>query len=920
MPTFIVDNVNDSGPGSFRAAINGANADISATPPVIGFSVSGTITLANDLPKITRAVTIDATSAPTHTSGGAPVVELNCDGNAGLTFAAGSDGSQLLGAAICNANGNGVTLDAGSVTVANNYIGLNLAGAPFGNTGDGIFVSSTSSNNRIGLNPTAASGVVSNVISGNGGNGISFHGSSGSTLVDNRIGTDATGTTAIPNGGNGIWLTNSSNGNEIGGTAFVDTTTGAINDPTGDKGTVTPVFVVPPLGNLISGNGQNGILIDSNSQRNILNGNFVGTTADGNGAIGNALDGVAISGSNNNSLIGCQFINNPFVYYNVLSGNGANGLHITDSDNTTVQANFFGIGANNTTVVANRDNGILVDGSSATTQVGGVIPLGNVAAGNGQNGIEVRDTASGFITFNTFGGLLAFKGAAPNGNDGLLITSTGGNNTAQTNVFSGNLRDGIQISGNASGVTIDPDILGLNTNGNAVLPNGNDGLEIDGTAHDNVIGGSQSSVIPQNTFSGNAGYGIAVLGSANNNQVLLSDIGLSAGGTAGLGNLMGGILIGGAAHDNVIGGTATPSVPTANLISANGGNGVTLETGTSNIQVVDNSFGFDRFGAPVLPNTGPAIVVNDSANAVISGNVIAVPTIIAVTASPSDAVLGAGALVTLTLHLDGAVTVAGGTPTLALNNGATAAYVSGSDTNALNFDYVVGVDQDTPDLTVSGISMNGATVTDQAGNADSLSGAVANPPGTLNIQSIAAFDTTTNQPVAVVGQPYTGPVADLQQEYINLTSDNINISTTPPNWFIHSGAGDDAIAVSSGTNVLDGGAGSNFLTGGSGTDTFFVDDRGAAAATWSTVLNFHTGDAVTIWGVTPQDFLFDSADNQGAAGFTGLTVHITAPGEPTASVTFAGFTTADLTNGRISESFGTDPVSGSTYTNFHANS
>jgi hypothetical protein len=36
-------------------------------------------------------------------------------------------------------------------------------------------------------------------------------------------------------------------------------------------------------------------------------------------------------------------------------------------------------------------------------------------------------------------------------------------------------------------------------------------------------------------------------------------------------------------------------------------------------------------------------------------------------------------------------------------------------------------------------------------------------------------------------------------------------------------------------------------------------------------------------------------------------------------VTFAGFTTADLSNGRISESSGTETVSGSTYTYFHAN-
>jgi Ca2+-binding RTX toxin-like protein len=195
-----------------------------------------------------------------------------------------------------------------------------------------------------------------------------------------------------------------------------------------------------------------------------------------------------------------------------------------------------------------------------------------------------------------------------------------------------------------------------------------------------------------------------------------------------------------------------------------------------------------------------------------------------------------------------------------------------------------------------------------------------NPSGTLSVQSIAAFDVTSGQPVGVAGQAYTGPVADLQSEYLNITSDNLNISMGTPNWFIHTGSGDDAIAASSGTNVLDGGTGSNFLTGGSGSDTFFVDNRGASADTWSTIVNFGVGDAVTIWGVTPNDFNFDFEDGQGATGFTGLTLHATAPDKPTASVTFAGFTTADLANGRISESSGTEPVSGSEYTYFHANS
>ena len=180
-----------------------------------------------------------------------------------------------------------------------------------------------------------------------------------------------------------------------------------------------------------------------------------------------------------------------------------------------------------------------MDGSSRNTQVGGVIPLGNVSAGNGRNGIEVTGTVSGFVTFNTFGGLLAFKGAAPNGNDGLLITSTGGGNLARTNVFSGNRNNGIELAGNASGVTVDPDIVGLNTKGNGVLPNGGNGLLIDGTAHGNVIGGTLRSVIPQDTFSGNTGWGVVITGRAYQNRVFTSDIGTNVLGARALGNLRG---------------------------------------------------------------------------------------------------------------------------------------------------------------------------------------------------------------------------------------------------------------------------------------------------------------------------------------------------------------------------------------------
>jgi parallel beta-helix repeat protein len=541
------------------------------------------------------------------------VIEINCSRHGGLRFAAGASGSQLLGVAVDRAGGNGITLRARSVTLDDDYIGLNLAGAAAGNRGDGVHVTAASSGDQIGRNRSGISGAVANVISANGGSGIVLAGSHGNTVAANRIGTNAAGTAAIGNAGNGIAIVGRSYGNEIGGTAFVDKATGRVNNPTGSKETVTPVFVVPPLGNLVSGNARSGVLIAAGASRNVLNGNFVGTTAKGDRAIGNAGDGVWIDGANGNSLIGCKFVNNPFVYYNVLSGNGGNGLRVTNANQTLVQGNFFGIGANNTTPVANRADGVLVEGSSANTQVGGVIPLGNVSAGNGRNGIEVTGRARGFTTFNTFGGLLAFKGAAPNRNDGLLITSTGGGNLARTNVFSGNARNGIEIGGNASGVTVDPDIVGLDTMGNAALPNRGDGVLIDGSAHNNVVGGSRRSVIAQNTFSGNGGYGLAITGRAYGNRLFSTFVGTEILGVSAVPNGRGGVLVGGTAQRNSIGSLLTRP---ANLISGNTGIGVTLRAGTRGNRVLNNYIGLNRFGRR-LPNTVAPLVNRGRGNTIL---------------------------------------------------------------------------------------------------------------------------------------------------------------------------------------------------------------------------------------------------------------------------------------------------------------
>ena len=458
---------------------------------------------------------------------------------------------------------------------------------------------------------------LSNVISGNALNGIEINGSNANQVAMNYIGTDFTGNVDKGNLLNGILITNGSKLNIIGGEA------------TGGNNPTSSVFVRPPMGNLISGNNNNGVLINGASEGNRLSGNFIGTKASGNAALGNTLDGVAIVSANQNSLVGTTFPQNPFVFYNVLSGNSGNGLRITDSNNTIVQANFIGIGANNSTIVANGGNGILASGSSNKILSGGPIPLGNVVSGNSGNGIEIKDTVSGFVSFNDFVGIAAFADiASPNLLDGYLISSTGGNNLLRTCITSGNVGNGIHITGAATGVTIEPNLIGLNAISTIAIPNKKNGILIDGTAHDNIIGtdgtlqSNNPSLIPRNTISSSGEYGIAIKGTANNNSVKLFFIGTDVLGLANFGNGLGGILLDTGTYSNTIGGTNTLLT---SYISHNLGNGITIN-GSNNNTIQNTTIGLASNNSP-SPNTKNGIsVTNGSGNklGVVSlGNTIA---------------------------------------------------------------------------------------------------------------------------------------------------------------------------------------------------------------------------------------------------------------------------------------------------------
>jgi len=190
--------------------------------------------------------------------------------------------------------------------------------------------------------------------------------------------------------------------------------------------------------------------------------------------------------------------------------------------------------------------------------------------------------------------------------------------------------------------------------------------------------------------------------------------------------------------------------------------------------------------------------------------------------------------------------------------------------------------------------------------------------GTLQAVAFSVLDTTSNTPSNDDGQAYTGPVNYLQWQYIWPSQDNVNVTANVPNVFLKSGPGEDALQAVGGSNVLDGGTGSNFLVGATGadggTDTFFTDARNNTAV-WNTLVNFHAGDAATLWGFDPSVSTWYWDGISGAAGYTGATLRADVHGTGTvdASITFAGLTMAQAQNLQVS----TGSINGLGYLYFH---
>lgn len=468
-------NLGNHAQCSLRAAITIGNARAGIHTVNIGVPL---ITVVNGgLPQLRAPFTLNGNHA-TINGNGHGCFDLTDSGIAAVGHSDGATGSSVFNFVIGNCSGAGISANGHGYIFTGNYIGVNTTGlVAMPNGGDGISVSAshvypdTSSNFLLNLysgfpvQPVDASQInafsnnlatalaslepvliSNNVISGNAHNGIQIFSQNlaAVTVTGNMIGTDFTGNVAIPNGGNGVYLLGSTFGNLIG------------------------------PGNVISGNGANGIEVDSGSVflPNFIMGNRIGLSATlPSSHIGNALSGIVTDTKPDTSVASFNPSLTSLVIgpANVIADNkGTNnnnfpdtlgddsaGILITGASNrvkvigNTIGLAEFPVGtALNSAAYGNKGDGIIVTASG--NSIGG----GNIIAANARHGIVVHGSGvtSTSVTGNSIGVSPAFAGnlTLGNGSDGIHIdaasaTTVGGPNGSDANTIAANKRNGIKL-------------------------------------------------------------------------------------------------------------------------------------------------------------------------------------------------------------------------------------------------------------------------------------------------------------------------------------------------------------------------------------------------------------------------------------------------------------------------------------------
>ena len=574
--TLVVTNTNQSGPGSLYQAIVDANDP--GPRDTITFNIPG-------LGPHTIAPTGDLPdiTQPVVIDGttqpdyaGTPLIEINGQ-NAGTAFGLVVNGSNSIvrGLAINRFHHVGIVLSG----AGGHRLEANFIGT---NTSGTAALGNleqgvfiTSPNNVIG----GATAAERNVISGNTAQGVIILGAAatGNVVSGNFIGSNVSGTARIPNGGAGVAVINGASNNTIGGT-----TAGA--------------------GNLISGNTGPGVTINTaGTTRNTVAGNFIGTNAAGSAALFNGNSGIVLNAGTTNNTVG----GTTAAARNVISGNNQSGVNVSGAGTTgnTIAGNYIGTNVDGTVGIPNGSGGIAIQ--STGNIIGGTAAGSrNLISGNNNGGINISGaTATGNqILGNFIGTNVGGSAALANGNNGINISNVatnnivGGSSAAARNIISGNLGSGVRIQNvGTTGNTVRGNYVGTNAAGTAAIPNGVNGVEFGFGTAGNTAGGPQPS--DGNLISGNTAIGLAffTLG-AGGNEALSNLIGTDVTGTQPLGNGSHGVYM--QSNDNRVGSLTTGI---GNVIAHNGAYGVRVDTGTGNAIVNNSIFSNGLMGIDLVP-------------------------------------------------------------------------------------------------------------------------------------------------------------------------------------------------------------------------------------------------------------------------------------------------------------------------------
>jgi CSLREA domain-containing protein len=323
------------------------------------------------------------------------------------------------------------------------------------------------------------------------------------------------------------------------------------------------------------------MIIDGTTQPGYVSAPLI--EIDGSTAGAGAVDGIRLEGGGST------------VKGLVINRFSGNGIRIVAPGGNKIYSNYIGTDVTGSIAMGNQQNGILIDGDG--NHIGGdSITQGNVISANQQDGVLVASGGKDYVQGNLIG--LNAAGTAPLGNAGngvevtTDLTQIGGQDVKLRNVISANGKDGVKIHGWTDRVW--GNYIGLDITGLVDLGNGENGVNVVGG--DTIeIGGEEGAA--RNVISGNQLLGVKIDQDSTNVQVHGNLIGTDKNGTAALKNVKSGIAISGTNHQ--IGNSIAGS---RNLISGNGGAGISVRAPATGIKIQNNYIGTNLSGNAALGN------------------------------------------------------------------------------------------------------------------------------------------------------------------------------------------------------------------------------------------------------------------------------------------------------------------------------